>query len=261
VLRLFPPPAAERPADAIYANLDWPPPPPARPYVVLNMVATVDGRAAVAGRAAGIGSATDRLLMRQLRARADAVLVGVGTLRAEALTPTVPESYVEARVARGQTAQPLGVLVSNSGRLPLGRGYFTRTDFARVLLTCAAGAAAVDPAAVAGLRLIVAGDTTLDLAAALGALRTELGVRWLLCEGGPTLNHGLLRAGLVDELYLTLAPKVAGGPGPTIVEGAPLPPDTTPGLQLLTLHADSDELYLRYRVASESVAQPSTPPA
>ncbi|HLH22503.1 MAG TPA: dihydrofolate reductase family protein [Chloroflexota bacterium] len=247
--RLFPLPAVERPADSVYADLAWPPPPAARPHVALNMVSTVDGRAAVAGRAAGIGGAHDRLLMRQLRARADAVMVGVGTLRAEALTPTVPPSYVAARLARGQTPQPLGVLVSNSGRLPLARAYFARADFARVLITSAAGATTVEPAAAAGLRLIVAGETTVDLSAALAALRDELGVRWLLCEGGPTLNQALLRAGLVDELFLTLAPKLAGGSEPSIVASAPPLPDSPIGLRLLALHADGDELYLHYQVA------------
>jgi 2,5-diamino-6-(ribosylamino)-4(3H)-pyrimidinone 5'-phosphate reductase len=247
VLRLVPPPASERPPETVYAALDWSGPLEERPYVALNMVCTLDGRAAVGGRAAGIGSPTDRLLMRQLRARADAVMVGAGTLRVEALTPTVPASYVAARLARGQAAQPLGVLVSGSGRLPLARSYFTRADFARVLITSAAGAAALDPATAAGLRFVVAGEATVDLPLALAALRHDLGVRWLLCEGGPTLNHGLLAAGLVDELFLTVAPKLVGGPGPTIVGGAPFA-DPAPGLRLLTLHVDADELYLRYRV-------------
>jgi len=254
VLRLLPPPAGEQSPDSVYAALDWRAPAGARPHVALNMVCTADGRAAVAGRAAGIGSPTDRLLMRQLRAQADAVMVGAGTLRAEALTPTVPASYAAARLARGQSAQPLGVLVSNSGRLPLDRSFFTRADFARALITSAAGAAALAPAARAGLRVLIAGESAVDLAAALGALRAELGVRWLLCEGGPTLNHALLAAGLVDELFLTLAPKLAAGPGPTIVEGAPFAPAAAPRLRLLTVHADGDELYLRYRVVREEAA-------
>jgi riboflavin-specific deaminase-like protein len=256
MLRLFPPPTSERPLDAVYADPAWPAPPAARPYVALNMVSTVDGRAAVAGKAAGIGSTADRVLMRQLRARADAVLVGVGTLRAEALTPTVPESYTAARLARGQSPQPLGVLVSSSGRLPLERRYFQRTDFARVLITSQAGAAALDPPAAAGLWVIVAGRRRVDLQAALAALRTELGVRWLLCEGGPTLNRGLLAAGLVDELFLTLAPKLAGGRALPIVAGPPLPGGAPVSLRLLALHADGDELYQRYQVVPVANAAP-----
>ena len=258
MLRLFPPPAGERSPAEVYTDPAWPEPPPHRPYVAVNMVSTVDGRAAVAGRAAGLGSATDRLLMRQLRARADAVMIGVGTLRAEALTPAVPEDYVAARLARGQSAQPLGVLVSNSGRLPLERRYFTRTDFARVLITSARGAAAVARAARADLRLVVAGEQAVDLPAALGVLRAEHGVHWLLGEGGPTLNHRLLAARLVDELFLTLAPRLVGGAEPTIVQGPPLPADEGVSLRLLALHANGSELFLRYAVSPDE-ARPEDP--
>jgi 2,5-diamino-6-(ribosylamino)-4(3H)-pyrimidinone 5'-phosphate reductase len=107
----------------------------------------------------------------------------------------------------------------------------------------------LEPAA-AGLPRIVAGEKAVDLGAALAALRTEYGVRWLLGEGGPTLNHRLLVAGLVDELFLTLAPKLVAGSAPTIVTGEPFPEDAPVPLRLLTLHADGDELYLRYRVGA-----------
>ena len=248
MLRLFPPPSGTLPAEAAYDDLRWPAPGPTRPYVAVNMVCTADGRAAVAGRATGIGTRTDRLLMRRLRCHADAVLHGAGTLRAEELTPLVPEPYVATRLARGLARQPLAVLVSSSGRLPVERRFFRREDFARVLLTGTAGAAALDPAVAAGLRVVVAGERAVDLAAALRALRGELGVRWLLCEGGPTLNHGLLAAGLVDELFLTVAAKLVGSSGPTIVEGAPWPVEAPVSLELLAIHAEGSELYLRYRV-------------
>src|SRR5712692_2696422 len=212
------------------------------------MVSTADGRAAVGGRTTGIGSRTDRLLMRQLRADADAVLSGANTVRAEDFLPTVPEAYVARRLARGLAPQPVGVLVCGSGRVPRERRYFHRQDFARIVVTGTTGAQALDPAVAATDRIVVAGAEAVDLAAALRVLRTEHGIRWLLCEGGPTLNHGLLAAGLVDELFLTLAPKLAAGPGPTIVEGPAFPPDALIGLRLLALHTQSDELYLRYAV-------------
>jgi len=87
-------------------------------------------------------------------------------------------------------------------------------------------------------------------AAGLRALRTDFGVRWLLGEGGPHLNHSLLAAGLVDELFLTFAPKLVGSAGPTIVEGHPF---STPGgieLSLVNLSAVGSELFFRYRVGS-----------
>jgi len=248
VLRLYPPPTRTLPVDAVYEHLAWPPPPATRPYVAINMVSTADGRAAVAGRTTGIGTRTDRLLMRQLRAHADAVLSGANTLRAEDFLPTVPEAHVARRLARGLTPQPAGVLVCGSGHLPRERRYFHRADFARIVVTGTQGAQALDPAVAAADRIVVAGAETVDLAAALRILRTEHGIRWLLCEGGPTLNYGLLAAGLVDELFLTLAPKLAAGPGPTIVEGPGFPADAPVALRLLSLHAQSDELYLRYAV-------------
>jgi riboflavin biosynthesis pyrimidine reductase len=236
--------------------VQWPAPRADRPYVAINMVSSVDGKAVVGGQTAGLGSPTDRLLLRKLRSLADAVLVGLGTLRAERYLPTVPEPYVPLRQARGLADQPLAVLVSGSGRLPLERGYFRRAGLRRVLLTSAAGAAALDPAAAASLDVLAVGQETVDLAAGLRTLRAAYGVRWLLAEGGPTLNHALLAAGLVDELFLTVAPRLVGGPAVTIVEGAaPLLP-TAAAPRLLAVHAHDGELYLRYAVAGAGVAAP-----
>jgi riboflavin-specific deaminase-like protein len=235
---------------AVYADPGWPEPGPDRPYVALNMVCTADGKVAVGGGAAGIGSRTDRALLRQLRARADAVMSGAGTLRAEDYTSKVPRSYAAARVARGQTEQPLAVIVSGSGQLPAERPLFWGEGFSRALLTSQRGAAAVDPDQAKQLQLVIAGEGTVDLAMGLRLLRTGHGVRWLVCEGGPRLNHGLLAAGLVDELFLTVAPRLVGSAGPTIVEGPPFPL-AGPILTLRTAHADGSELFLRYRVESE----------
>jgi len=250
LLRLFPPPGGALAVADVYADPGWPEPGPDRPYVALNMVSTVDGKVAVGGGAAGIGSRTDRDLMRQLRARADAVMTGAGTLRAEDYTSKVPRSYVAARVARGQAEQPLAVIVSGSGRLPAERPLFWGAGFARVLLTSRRGAAALDPNRAKQLQLVVAGENSVDLAVGLRLLRTGHGVRWLICEGGPHLNHSLLAAGLVDELFLTFAPRLVGSAGPTIVEGAPFPLAGPTTLTLLAAHAAGSELFLRYRVTS-----------
>jgi 2,5-diamino-6-(ribosylamino)-4(3H)-pyrimidinone 5'-phosphate reductase len=219
---------------------------------VLTMFSTVDGKVALGGGAAGIGSQADHDLMRQLRARADAVMTGAGTLRAEDYSSRVPAAFVAARQARGQTDQPLAVVVSGSGQLPAERPLFWGEGFRRVLLTSAAGAANLEPTQAARLEPCIAGQDAVDLPAGLRALRTDLGVRWLLCEGGPHLNHSLLAAGLVDELFLTFAPKLVGSAGPTIVEG---PPFLTPGglaLMLVTLYAVEGELFFRYRIGGST---------
>jgi riboflavin-specific deaminase-like protein len=251
VLRLFPPPAESVSPETVYDTLDWPMPGAARPYVAVNVVSTADGKAAVAGRAWGIGSATDHLLFRKLRCQADAVLVGVGTLRAENYLPVLPEPFAALREARGLARQPLAVLVCGSGELPVERAYFHRDEVRRLLLTSEAGAARIPPELAGRLEVRVAGPDRVDLPSALRLLRADYAVRWLLCEGGPRLNHGLLAANLVDELFLTLAPKLVGSSGPTVVEGPPFPPEAPVPLDLLAVHAEGAELYLRYRVPGQ----------
>src|ERR1700737_4848540 len=89
-----------------------------RPYLALNMVATVDGRAAVNGSAVGIGTPADKHLMRELRAEADVVLHGAGTVRADPLSARVPPEMVDQRVQNGLSPQPLGAIVPRRGNLP-----------------------------------------------------------------------------------------------------------------------------------------------
>src|SRR5215218_3299628 len=83
-----------------------------RPYLALNMVATVDGRASVNGSAVGIGSPADKHLMRELRAEADVVLHGAGTVRADPLSARVPTEFAAQRLVRGMSEQPLGAIVT-----------------------------------------------------------------------------------------------------------------------------------------------------
>jgi riboflavin-specific deaminase-like protein len=248
MLRVFPPPGGALPLADTYADPRWPEPSPARPYVVLNMVSTVDGKVAVGGGAAGIGSDADRRLMRQLRARADAVMSGAGTLRAEDYSSKVPARYRAERLARGQAEQPMAVIVSGSGQLPADRSLFWGEGFRRLLLTSERGAGALPPEQASRLQLVLAGEEVVDLGAGLRLLRMDYGVRWLVCEGGPHLNHSLLSAGLVDELFLTLAPKLVASTGPTVVEGSPFAAGVPAALSLVTVHAVESELFLRYRV-------------
>src|SRR5882762_10835803 len=95
-----------------------------RPYLALNMVASADGRAAVNGSARGIGSTADKRLMRELRAEADVVVHGAGTVRADPLSARVPADLVEQRLAHGLSTQPLGAIVTRSGNLPSQHPYY-----------------------------------------------------------------------------------------------------------------------------------------
>ena len=244
--RLFPHPAVPVDAQTVYSGLDWAPRGD-RPLVALNMVSSADGRATMNGASGGIGSATDHALMMQLRANADALLHGAGTLRVERLGKGVPDTLVPLRTARGLAPQPLLALLTASGDVPLERAFFAQPERAIVFV-----AEYTPAAAVARLRaratVLVTGAERPDPAEALRVLRRDYGVRHVLCEGGPTLNHALLEAGLLDELFLTLAPRLIAGDGPPVVRGAAFSP-TIP-LSLLSLHEHENELYLRYSTGS-----------
>ncbi len=202
-------------------------------HLAINMVATLDGRAAIGGTATGIGSAYDRHLMKELRAEVDVVLHGAGTVRADPLSARVPAELIAGRVARGMTPQPLGAIVTRSGNLPVKHPYYDSPTVIYVLSDATVAVANVEICRVADLR-----DMIGDLA--------QRGATRILCEGGPRLNAALLEAGLVDELHFTLAPKLAGGADPlTIVHGGSFP---IVALSLLEVAQREDELFLRYAV-------------
>jgi riboflavin-specific deaminase-like protein len=214
-----------------------------RPFVYINMVASVDGRATIDGRAHQLGSETDTLLLTELRALADAVLIGSGTLRAEGYARLVanPER-VARRESAGKPGTPIAVLISRRLDLPWDAGLFQAADQPVIVYTDAEH----DPPATPAPLEVVRGA---DPAAALRDLRRR-GIEAVLCEGGPTLNRALLAAGLVDELFLTVSPLVTGGAdAPRIVEGDDLPAALRLGLRWVLHH--EDELYLRYAVRDD----------
>lgn len=249
--RLYPDPATELDPLAIYDDLAFPAPPRDRPYVALNMVTSVDGKAAVGEAAAPLGSTVDHQLMRALRAAHDAVLHGAATLRAERIDPRAGATWRARRLARGQRPEPLAVLLTTRGDLPLDRRYFAYPEVER-LIVAGTGLSAERRATLAGhARLLLAPTPAPEPAWVLDALYAAFGVRHLLVEGGPRINGALLAAGLVDELFWTVAPKLAGGGERlTMVEGPPLAGLVR--LTLLAVYLHEDELFLRYRLRDAS---------
>jgi riboflavin biosynthesis pyrimidine reductase len=201
--RLFPEPAAATTPGAAY---DAPRPPqrgPAgpRPWVSLCMIASLDGAVVVDGRSGPLGNATDREVLLSLRELADVVLVGAGTARGEGYGPP------------GKRGLRVGV-VTNSGAIDLSRPLFTSgAGFLIVPDTADVDGSAVD--------IVRAGGERVEVALALARLDSIVpGVRIVQAEGGSTLNDALLAADAVDELNLTISPRIVGGDSPRVVHGS-----------------------------------------
>ena len=209
------------------------------------MVATLDGRIAIDGRSGPIGDEADHELFHGLRTQADAVMVGAGTIRTERYGRIArkPERR-EQRVAEGLAPDPLAVIVSASLRLPVDLPLLQDPDSTVAILTASDQTLPDGPARVEYLR--GPAGVQLELRPLLERLRSEHGVRSILCEGGASLNESLIREGLVDELFLAIAPKLAGGPPLTVLQGDPLPEPVTCELVWLLEHGGN--LFGRYRL-------------
>ncbi len=215
------PPGAPVPPEDLYTDLDLPARAPAeRPYVVCNFVASVDGKATVGGRSAGLSGETDRRAFHLLRTQVDAVLAGTGTLRAERYGALVRDPQLRAlREREGRAPQPLAVVVSRSGDVPYDIPLFADPEMCVALYAPPRPERPPCTAQIHEHEVPAAGE----LAAMLRSLRAEHSVRALLCEGGPTLFDALLADDLVDELFLTLAPTLVGGGERGITAGLELP--------------------------------------
>jgi riboflavin-specific deaminase-like protein len=240
--RLFPDPGTTTVPDQI-RELDLISSAPAeRPYLITNFALTLDGKATLHGRSGSIGSDTDTEMLVCLRTRVDAVMIGAGTMRAERYgRPVADPGKRGRRERRGLSQDPLLVIVSGRLDIPWDAPVFADRG-ARVLIFTTSGTEA--PETVAEVRL-VRHEGTVDLTAALAYLRDERGIRALLCEGGPRLHAQLLDAGLVDELFVTHAPKLAGGDGPGLAVGLS---ELERPLEVAWLLDDDGELFARYRV-------------
>jgi riboflavin biosynthesis pyrimidine reductase len=241
VRRLLPDPGATTVAAQLEGYRPWDDPPAGRPRVAMNFAGTLDGRASIDGRSGKIGSDTDTAMLVGLRGRFDAVMIGAGTMRVERYGRIVGDPAKRARrEGLGLPGDPLMVLVGSLD-LPWDAGLFT--DGGGEVLIVTADAEGEPPPTATPVEVVREPDGRVDLALALRRLREERGVRALLSEGGPHLHSQLQAAGLADELFLTIAPKLVGA-GPTILEGA-LP--EVAELELAWLLQEGSELFARYR--------------
>lgn len=228
--------AAYRPAD------------PRSDLVRIDMVASADGAIVDAsGRSGALGGEGDREVFRTLRALADAIVVGAETVRSEGYGPhRMPARLASARAADGRPAPAPIVVVSASLDLHYDSPLFTDAVVPTIVVTTSAADPELLRRAESAGEVLVAGDGRRIEPDALVALLRRRGLRHLLVEGGPTLNSGLLEAGVVDELCVTVAPCLLGDTGPRLTGGLGLPVS----LQLLALLEQDGELYARYAVAA-----------
>jgi riboflavin-specific deaminase-like protein len=241
VRRLLPDPGPTTIDEQLETYRPWEEPPEERPFVAMNFASTADGRAAIGGVSGPIGSETDTAMLVGLRRRFDAVMIGAGTMRAERYGRLVGDPEQRRRRERlGLPPEPLMVIVSGRLDLPWDAPLFTAAGGEVLVFT----ASAAEPPEVAATLRVVRHEDFVDLGAALRQLRRERGVRALLCEGGPGLHAELEGAGVVDDLFLTIAPKLAGGDAPRIIEGE-LP--AVVELELAWLLEEDGELFARYR--------------
>jgi riboflavin biosynthesis pyrimidine reductase len=241
--RLFPDPRPDLDVDDAFADLALPVPPAGRPYVAINMVTSVDGRAQVAGGAEGLGSRVDRRLMRLIRAGFDAIGNGSGTVRAAGFWPRLTEALRARRVARGAPPQPASVVIAGSTPVPLERWHDAGEQ--RILVVGSDN----PQRAAAGIELLRAPSPRPEPAWILERLH-ERGIRSLLLEGGPTTNAAFLAAKALDEVFWTLGASLiasdALGMIAPIGAGSPWADDPRRG-SLVSVHRNGDELFLRYR--------------
>ena len=237
--RLTPQPGPTTVEEQLDAYRPWEHPREDRPFVAVNFAATVDGRAAIGGVSGPIGSDEDTAMLAGLRTRFDAMMIGAGTMRAERYgRPVANQEKRERRERLGLPHDPLMVIVSGRLDLPWDAPLFS--EGGRVLIFTASEA---EPPETATSLRVVRHEGAVDVSSALAHLRHERGIRALLCEGGPRLHAQLQAAGLVDDLFLTIAPKLAGGGAPRIIEGD-LP--RVDSLDLAWLLEEEGELFARY---------------
>jgi riboflavin-specific deaminase-like protein len=243
VRRLIPDPSDTTVEDQLDSYEPWNDAREGRPFVAMNFAATVDGRATIEGVSGPIGSSADTEMLVRLRTRFDAVMIGAGTMRAERYGRLVNDQETrEWRERLDLPHDPLLVIVSGRLDLPWDAPLFTE-GMGRVLIFTASEA---EPPETTVSMQVVRHEGSVDLAAALRHLREERGVRALLGEGGPRLHAQMQAAGLVDELFLTFAPKLTGGDAPRIIEGEVR--GVVP-LELAWLLEEDGELFARYRRA------------
>jgi 5-amino-6-(5-phosphoribosylamino)uracil reductase len=231
--------------DELAAAYAWPAEVTDRPVLRANMVASIDGGIAVDGKSAGLGSDGDQRIFAILRDLADVLLVGAGTIRAEGYGGIRLDAARQERRQRWRSSTPPPLAVVTGRGLDRGLGIFTDSQTPPIVITTTTGAKRMTgfPATV-----IDAGKDTVEFPRMIDALH-DLGYERVLCEGGPGLLGRLIATGLLEELCLTTAPLILGAGPATMLADVRLPGPA--GWNLASVHLDGDQLFSRYRRATD----------
>jgi riboflavin-specific deaminase-like protein len=228
-----------------------------RPWLLVNMISSVDGATAVEGASGSLGGAADREVFQAIRAVADVILVGAATVRAEGYgTPTLSVERQAERRARGQAPSPRLAVISRGLELDPGAALFSDPEQPPFVVTTT-DADVERRAALANVaEIIEAGTGSVDLRSALDQFHGR-GVGVVLSEGGPTLNGQLVAARLVDEVCLSFSPLLVGGSSRRLAEG----PIGIEPLRLVLDRVVTEDgfLFLHYLRAGSSPDGPEEP--
>jgi len=221
-----------------------------RPLVILHFAVTADGKVSTSKHtSARFTSARDKQRLLEVRALADAILVGRGTLETDRMSMDLPDQRLrERRIKEGKSECPLRVILSASGNISISLSVFEKGDAPIVIYTTERMAPAQRRLLSEHAAVHVSGSDDLDLFWLLWHLYEHYQVQFLVCEGGPTLVKALAQADVIDEIYLTIAAKIFGGlaaPGLTGLPGEFLPASRK--FQLIDFDRGENECYLRYR--------------
>lgn len=237
--RLLPEPGGAVTEDGLAAAYSYP---PDLPWLRANMVSSVDGAASMGGRSDGLSGAVDRRVLGLLRALADVVVVGAGTVRAEDYGPVRAfSSHAARRAAAGQPPAPVLAVVSARLDLDPRARLFAPAPQRPLVLTTRQAPVERVRALREVADVVAAGEDRVDVPTALDMLAAR-GLTRVLCEGGPSWLHAVAAAGRLDELCLTLSPKLVGGKAPRLLDG----PLEASRLDLRHVLEEDGFLFLRY---------------
>ena len=222
-----------------------------KPHIFLIMAMSLDGKITTRdNQGPRFTSRADKIRLGQIRSQADAILVGAGTIIADDPTFTPSKLNREQRLQRGMAANPIKIVVSGTGRVPETAQMFHSKDAPALVFTTER----ISPNRMERLQCVadavyVVGETQVDFQRAVKILAEEYAVKQLLIEGGGQINFALFEAGLIDDVYLTLCPKIIGGRDvPTVVEGEGFDFLNIVDLELRNHDVVDGEIFLHYRV-------------